>query len=69
MPSGARVLAIASGKGGVGKSSITTNLAVGLAMRGHAVGLIDADIWGFSIPRMLGLDGRLEAERREGRGR
>lgn len=50
-----RVLAIASGKGGVGKSSITANLAVALAARGHSVGLIDADVYGHSIPRLLGL--------------
>jgi ATP-binding protein involved in chromosome partitioning len=61
VPSGARVLAIASGKGGVGKSSVSTNLAAALAARGFAVGVIDADIWGFSIPRMLGLEGRLAA--------
>ena len=51
-----RVLLIASGKGGVGKSSVTTNLAVSLANRGHRVAIIDADVWGFSIPRMLGID-------------
>lgn len=51
-----RVLLIASGKGGVGKSSITTNLAISLAKRGKSVGLVDADVWGFSIPRMLGVD-------------
>jgi ATP-binding protein involved in chromosome partitioning len=51
-----RVLLIASGKGGVGKSSITTNLAVALANRDHKVAIIDADVWGFSIPRMLGID-------------
>ena len=62
VPTGARVLAIASGKGGVGKSSVTANLAAALARRGFNVGVIDADIWGFSIPRMLGLDGRLAAE-------
>jgi ATP-binding protein involved in chromosome partitioning len=45
---------IASGKGGVGKSSVTTNLAVALAQQGHSVGVIDADVYGFSIPRMLG---------------
>jgi ATP-binding protein involved in chromosome partitioning len=50
-----RVLAIASGKGGVGKSSVTTNLAVALAQRGHAVAAVDADVWGFSMPRMLGI--------------
>ncbi|CAM8660046.1 Mrp ATPases involved in chromosome partitioning [Acidimicrobiia bacterium] len=62
VPSGARVLAVASGKGGVGKSSVTANLAAALANRGYAVGVIDADIWGFSIPRMLGLEGRLSAD-------
>jgi ATP-binding protein involved in chromosome partitioning len=51
-----RPLFISSGKGGVGKSSITTNLAVALAQRGHKVGIVDADIYGFSIPRMLGAD-------------
>jgi ATP-binding protein involved in chromosome partitioning len=51
-----RVLAIASGKGGVGKSSVTTNLAVALAQRGHEVAALDADVWGFSMPRMLGID-------------
>ncbi len=62
IPATAKVLAIASGKGGVGKSSVTVNLAVALARRGFAVGVIDADIWGFSVPRMLGLEGRLQAE-------
>lgn len=51
-----RPLLISSGKGGVGKSSVTTNLAVALAARGHSVGIIDADVYGFSIPRMLGID-------------
>lgn len=51
-----RVLLIASGKGGVGKSSLTTNLAVALAARGKTVGVVDADVWGFSIPKMLGVD-------------
>ena len=51
-----RPLLISSGKGGVGKSSITTNLAVALAARGHSVGVVDADIYGFSIPRMLGAE-------------
>jgi ATP-binding protein involved in chromosome partitioning len=50
-----RVLLIASGKGGVGKSSVTTNLAVSLARRGRSVAVVDADVWGFSIPRMLGV--------------
>jgi len=51
-----RVLLIASGKGGVGKSSLTTNLSIALANRGHKVAVVDADIWGFSIPRMLGVE-------------
>jgi len=51
-----RPLLISSGKGGVGKSSVTTNLAVALAAQGHKVGVVDADIYGFSIPRMLGAD-------------
>lgn len=56
-----RVIAVTSGKGGVGKSTVTANLAVALARRGLAVGLIDADVHGFSIPGLLGLvdaDGR-----------
>lgn len=61
-PATARVIAIASGKGGVGKSSVTVNLAVSLARLGFTVGLIDADISGFSIPRMAGLDGRIEGD-------
>jgi len=52
------VIAVASGKGGVGKSSVTVNLAVALAAEGHRVGVLDADVWGFSIPRMLGVSGR-----------
>lgn len=51
-----RVLLIASGKGGVGKSSLTTNLSIALAQRGHSVAVVDADVMGFSIPRMIGLD-------------
>lgn len=58
-----RIVAISSGKGGVGKSSVTANLAVALAERGFTVGVLDADIGGFSIPRMLGLDARMEAEK------
>lgn len=50
-----RVVTISSGKGGVGKSSVTANLAVALTQRGHSVGVIDADVWGFSIPKMLGV--------------
>jgi ATP-binding protein involved in chromosome partitioning len=59
VPSTTRVLAVASGKGGVGKSSVTVNLAAALAARGFTVGVLDADIWGFSVPRMLGIEGRL----------
>jgi ATP-binding protein involved in chromosome partitioning len=51
-----RVLGISSGKGGVGKSSVTVNLAIALAQRGHDVAILDADVYGFSIPRMLGID-------------
>lgn len=51
-----KVYAIASGKGGVGKSSVTANLAVALAEQGLSVGVVDADVYGFSIPRMLGVD-------------
>jgi ATP-binding protein involved in chromosome partitioning len=51
-----RIVTIASGKGGVGKSSVTANLAVALVKQGHSVGVIDADVWGFSIPRMLGVE-------------
>jgi len=76
VPASARVLAIASGKGGVGKSSVTVNLAVALAARGLVVGVLDADIWGFSVPRLLGMEGDVEAragkmvplERRVGAG-
>jgi ATP-binding protein involved in chromosome partitioning len=53
--SATRVVAIASGKGGVGKSSISSNLAVALARTGKRVGIVDGDIWGFSIPAMLGI--------------
>ncbi len=60
VPPTTRVIAVASGKGGVGKSSVTVNLAVAIAAQGHRVGVLDADIWGFSVPRMLGLEGRLE---------
>ncbi|HUZ10499.1 MAG TPA: P-loop NTPase [Acidimicrobiales bacterium] len=61
VPPTARVLAVASGKGGVGKSSVTVNLAASLARRGLVVGVLDADIWGFSVPRLLGMDGGVEA--------
>lgn len=52
-----RVIAVTSGKGGVGKSSITANLAVSVARAGFSVGIIDADVFGFSIPGLMGLDG------------
>lgn len=52
-----RVFAVASGKGGVGKSSVTANLAAAMAADGLKVGVIDADVYGFSIPRMLGVEG------------
>jgi ATP-binding protein involved in chromosome partitioning len=76
IPDAARVVAVASGKGGVGKSSVTVNLAVALARRGLTVGVLDADIWGFSVPRLLGMQGDVEArdkkmvplERRVGEG-
>jgi ATP-binding protein involved in chromosome partitioning len=54
-----RVIMVASGKGGVGKSSVTVNLAAALAAQGLTVGVLDADVWGFSVPRMLGVSGRL----------
>ncbi len=52
------IIAIASGKGGVGKSSVTVNLAAALAKSGRSVGVLDADVWGFSVPRMLGAVGK-----------
>ncbi len=55
------VLMIASGKGGVGKSSITANLAVALASTGRTIGVLDADIWGFSLARLLGVSGEVQA--------
>ncbi len=60
VPSKTRCVLIASGKGGVGKSSVTANLASAVAIAGHRVGVLDADIWGYSIPRLLGVEGRLE---------
>jgi ATP-binding protein involved in chromosome partitioning len=53
-----RVILVASGKGGVGKSSVTVNLAIALAKRGVEVAVLDADVYGFSVPKMLGLDQR-----------
>ena len=61
IPARTRVMAVASGKGGVGKSSVTVNLAAALAAQGFIVGVLDADIWGFSVPRMLGVESRLNA--------
>jgi len=66
IPVGCRIIAVASGKGGVGKSSVTANVATALAALGHRVGVLDADIWGFSIPRLLGMTDRMEAERVDG---
>lgn len=62
VPPTTRVVAVASGKGGVGKSSVSVNLALALAGHGFNVGVLDADIWGFSIPRMLGAEGPLSAD-------
>jgi ATP-binding protein involved in chromosome partitioning len=57
-PDSTSVIAIASGKGGVGKSSVTVNIAAALAAEGMKVGILDADVWGFSVPRMLGVSGK-----------
>ena len=56
-----KVILVSSGKGGVGKSSVTVNLAAAMAARGLKVGVLDADIWGFSVPRLLGVSGRLSS--------
>jgi ATP-binding protein involved in chromosome partitioning len=77
IPFQAPVLMIASGKGGVGKSTVTANLAVALAQTGRTIGVLDADIWGFSLSRLLGITGDVEAsggkmiplERRIGEGK
>ena len=61
IPFQAPVLMIASGKGGVGKSTVTANLAVALAQTGKTVGVLDADIWGFSLSRLLGIHGEVTA--------
>src|SRR6202042_232587 len=63
----ANVSCVGSGKGGVGKSSVTANLAAALASQGRSVGVLDADVWGYSQPRMLGVGGerpRVNAERK-----
>jgi len=62
-----KVVLVASGKGGVGKSSVTVNLAAALAAAGRRVGVLDADIWGFSVPRMLGVEGRLTGRETDGK--
>jgi len=62
-----KVVLVSSGKGGVGKSSVTVNLAAAMAATGLKVGVLDADIWGFSVPRLLGVSGRLASREREGR--
>ncbi len=69
IPVTTRIIAIASGKGGVGKSSVTVNLAAAVAAQGFTVGVLDADIWGFSVPRLLGIDEPLEAHKAEGSDR
>jgi len=66
IPPTCRILAVSSGKGGVGKSSVTANLAVLLADRGFTVGVLDADVGGYSMPQLLGIDGEIEAERGAG---
>ena len=66
VPLTCKVLAIASGKGGVGKSSVTVNLGAALAATGFTVGILDADFWGFSVPRLLGISERMEAHAVEG---
>ncbi len=63
IPATCRILAISSGKGGVGKSTVTANLAVLLAERGYTVGVMDADVGGFSMPQLLGIDGEIQGER------
>ncbi|HEX7776501.1 MAG TPA: P-loop NTPase, partial [Parvibaculum sp.] len=62
LPGVAAIVAVASGKGGVGKSTVAVNLALGLAALGRRVGLLDADIYGPSVPRMLGLKGKPEMD-------
>jgi len=68
IPPTCRILAISSGKGGVGKSTVTANLAVLLAQRGYTVGVLDADVGGYSMPQLLGIDVDIKAQR-SGEGR
>ncbi|MCL4149421.1 UNVERIFIED_CONTAM: hypothetical protein GTU68_002379 [Idotea baltica] len=63
IPATCRILAISSGKGGVGKSTVTANLAVILADRGYTVGVLDADVGGYSMPQLLGIDSAIEGQR------
>jgi ATP-binding protein involved in chromosome partitioning len=62
-----KVVLVSSGKGGVGKSTVTVNLAAAMAATGLKVGVLDADIWGFSVPRLLGVSGRLASREIDGR--
>src|SRR3546814_1744644 len=61
-----KVILVSSGKGGVGKSSVTVNLAAAMAATGLKVGVLDADTWGFSVPRLLGVSSRLASRDRDG---
>ncbi len=67
LPGVKAIIAVASGKGGVGKSTVAVNLALALAARGHAVGLLDADIYGPSVPRMLGITDKPQTDGPDGK--